>query len=97
MDNIQQHQKELCNKLWAMANALRGNMEAYEFKNYILGMIFYYYLSDRTEKYVEKLLKDDHISYEDAWKDEEYQKAIIEESLNDLGFVIEPQYLPFPP
>lgn len=93
MDNIQQHQKELCNKLWAMANALRGNMEAYEFKNYILGMIFYYYLSDRTEKYVAKLLKDDNISYENAWKDEEYQKAIIEESLNDLGFVIEPQYL----
>ena len=41
MDNsIQAHQKELCNKLWAMANALRGNMEAYEFKNYILGMYF---------------------------------------------------------
>ncbi len=55
MDNsIQAHQKELCNKLWAMANALRGNMEAYEFKNYILGMIFYYYLSDRTEKYMAK-------------------------------------------
>lgn len=60
MDNsIQAHQKELCNKLWAMANALRGNMEAYEFKNYILGMIFYYYLSDRTEKYMTNLLKDD--------------------------------------
>ena len=62
MDNsIQAHQKELCNKLWAMANALRGNMEAYEFKNYILGMIFYYYLSDRTEKYMANLLKDDGI------------------------------------
>ena len=93
MDNVQQHQKELCNKLSSMAYALRGNMEAYEFKNYILGMIFYYYLSDRTEKYVKKLLKDDNISYENAWKDEEYKKAIIEESLNDLGFVIEPQYL----
>ena len=57
MDNtIQAHQKELCNKLWAMANALRGNMEAYEFKNYILGMIFYYYLSDKTEKYMVNLL-----------------------------------------
>ena len=39
MDNsIQLHQKELCNKLWSMANALRGSMEAYEFKNYILGI-----------------------------------------------------------
>ena len=92
-NNIQLHQKELCNKLWAMANALRGNMEAYEFKNYILGMIFYYYLSDRTEKYMENLLKDDNITYENAWKDDEYKAVVIEESLRDLGYVIEPQYL----
>ncbi|MBF1103892.1 MAG: type I restriction-modification system subunit M N-terminal domain-containing protein, partial [Solobacterium sp.] len=62
-------------------------------KNYILGMIFYYYLSDRTEKYMANLLKDDNISYNDAWKDEEYKEAVIEESLRDLGFVIEPQFL----
>ncbi len=95
MDNnsIQQHQKELCAKLWAMANALRGNMEAYEFKNYILGMIFYYYLSDRTEKYMEKLLKDDHMTYEQAWQDDEYREAVVEESLRDLGYVVEPPYL----
>lgn len=94
MDNsIQLHQKELCNKLWSMANALRGSMEAYEFKNYILGMIFYYYLSDRIEKYMADLLKDDNISYKDAWSDPEYREAIIDESLRDLGFIIEPQYL----
>lgn len=93
MENIQAHQKELCNKLWAMANALRGNMEAYEFKNYILGMIFYYYLSDRTEKYMAKLLKDDGMTYQQAWDNAEYKEAVIEESLNDLGFVLEPQYL----
>ena len=92
-NSIQQHQKELCQKLWAMANALRGNMEAYEFKNYILGMIFYYYLSDRTEKYMANLLKDDGITYENAWGDQEYREAVVEESLRDLGFVIEPQYL----
>lgn len=92
-NNIQLHQKELCNKLWTMANALRGNMEAYEFKNYILGMIFYYYLSDRTEKYMENLLKDDNITYENAWKDDEYKEVVIEESLRDLGYAIEPQYL----
>lgn len=93
MDNIQTHQKELCNKLWSMANALRGNMEAYEFKNYILGMIFYYYLSDRTEKYMAKILHDDGLNYEEAWNDSELKEAVIEESLRDLGFVIEPQYL----
>jgi type I restriction enzyme M protein len=83
MDNsIKLHQKELCNKLWAMANALRGNMEAYEFKNYILGMIFYYYLSDRTEKYMNKILKDDGISYENAWNDPEYKEAVIEDTFS---------------
>lgn len=92
-NSIQQHQKELQTKLWAMANALRGNMEAYEFKNYILGMIFYYYLSDRTEQYMKNLLKDDHMTYEAAWADDEYREAVAEESLRDLGYVIEPQYL----
>lgn len=93
MGDLQVQQKELESKLWAMANSLRGTMEAYEFKNYILGMIFYYYLSKRTEKYMENLLKDDGVSYEEAWKDEELKPAVIEETLRDLGFIIEPQYL----
>lgn len=93
MSEFLNQQRELENKLWAMANALRGNMEAYEFKNYILGTIFYYYLSERTEKFMVKVLKDDGLTYEEAWADEEMQDAVIEEALNDLGFVIEPQYL----
>lgn len=93
MSEIMNHQRELENKLWAMANALRGNMEAYEFKNYILGTIFYYYLSERTEKFMTKVLKDDGMTYIEAWDNEEMKEAVIEEALNDLGFVIEPQYL----
>lgn len=54
---VQKEQKaELHSKLWEMANNLRGNMEAYEFKNYILGLIFYRYLSERTENYMKELL-----------------------------------------
>ena len=68
-------------------------MEAYEFKNYILGMIFYYYLSKREEDYMVNLLKDDGISFEDAWNDDEYRDAVIEETLRDLGYIIEPKYL----
>ena len=93
MNDIQMHQKELETKLWAMANNLRGTMEAYEFKNYILGMIFYYYLSKREEDYMVNLLKDDGITFEEAWEDEEYKEAVIEEALRDLGYMIEPRYL----
>ena len=32
-------------KVWAMANELRGNMDASEYKNYILAFMFYRYLS----------------------------------------------------
>ncbi|MFB5269205.1 type I restriction-modification system subunit M N-terminal domain-containing protein [Paenibacillus enshidis] len=35
-------------KLWAMANELRGSMDAAEYKNYILAFMFYRYLSENT-------------------------------------------------
>ncbi|WP_044936558.1 type I restriction-modification system subunit M [Pseudobutyrivibrio sp. LB2011] len=85
--------KELSSKLWDMANDLRGNMEAYEFKNYILGLLFYKELSDRTEKFVAKILEEDNVDFQTAWKDDEYKEAIIDEMLIKLGYVLEPKYL----
>ncbi|WP_034763696.1 type I restriction-modification system subunit M [Rossellomorea vietnamensis] len=88
-----QQQAELHKKLWNMANDLRGQMEAYEFKNYILGLIFYRYLSEKTEFRVAKLLEEDELSYEEAWRDEEYREALAEELIQQIGYVIEPKYL----
>ncbi|WP_433959590.1 type I restriction-modification system subunit M [Cytobacillus horneckiae] len=88
-----QQQAELHKKLWNMANDLRGQMEAYEFKNYILGLIFYRYLSEKTEDRVAKLLEEDGISYTEAWKDEEMRAALSEELIQQIGYVIEPNYL----
>ena len=93
MSEIQKQQKELETKLWDMANTLRGSMEAGEFKNYILSVIFYYYLSLRTEKYMEKALENDHISYEEAWKNDELREGLIRASIRDLGYVMEPDHL----
>lgn len=88
-----QQQAELHKKLWSIANDLRGNMDASEFRNYILGLIFYRFLSEKTEEQVEHLLSEDDISYQEAWEDEEYREAITEELVARIGFVIEPQYL----
>lgn len=88
-----QQQAELHKKLWSIANDLRGNMDASEFRNYILGLIFYRFLSEKTEEQVEHLLSEDDISYQEAWENEEYKEAITEELVARIGFVIEPQYL----
>ena len=89
----QEQQRELHAKLWAIANDLRGNMEANEFKNYILGLIFYRYLSEKVENRANDLLSEDEISYIDAWEDEEYKEGLQEELIEQLGYFIEPKYL----
>ena len=48
----QNNARELTSKLWAMANDLRGKMDASEYRDYILGFIFYRYLSKRQERYL---------------------------------------------
>ena len=67
-----QQQAELQKRLWSIANDLRGNMDASEFRNYILGLIFYRFLSEKIEEEVERLLSEDNISYSEAWQDEEF-------------------------
>lgn len=84
----QTQQAELQKQLWSIANTLRGNMDANDFKNYILGLIFYRYLSENLVNYVERtLLKDDGISYVDAWKKDELKRYLIEDS--NMGYFIE--------
>ena len=89
-------QAELHTQLWAMANDLRGSMDASEFKNYILGLIFYRYLSDKLLRFVNEELKDDEITYIEAWNNEEFKQDIIDllvDSDSGLGYVIEPNNL----
>lgn len=93
-NTYQAQANELSQKLWAIANDLRGQMDASEFKNYILGVIFYRYLSERTEMYMTDLLKnDDGITYEEAFADDEYRTVVEEWSLSKLGYVIKPENL----
>lgn len=95
MDNTtyQQQANELSKQLWAIANDLRGNMDASKFKNYILGTIFYRYLSERTESYMKEILKNDGLNYEEAFENEEFRPVVEEWSLSKLGYIIKPEYL----
>ena len=92
-DKVQKQSQELANNLWAIANDLRGNMDASKFKNYILGVIFYRYLSERTENYMNELLKADNLTYKEALENPEYSNTVREWSIEHLGYIIEPKYL----
>ncbi len=92
-DAVQKQSQELATQLWAIANELRGNMDASKFKNYILGVIFYRYLSEKTENYMDELLKDDGVTYREALKNEELAPIVRDWSIEHLGYIIEPKYL----
>ena len=49
--------QKLEQQLWNIANELRGKMGADEFRDYILGFIFYKYLSEKQYLYANKLLE----------------------------------------
>ncbi len=96
---MSEEQKRLLEKqLWGVANVLRGKMNADEYKNYILGFIFYKYLSEKLERYVnEKLLVRDKITFaeikENTKEGKEYLKAIETACVGHLGFFLKPTEL----
>lgn len=50
-------------QLWNIANTLRGKMGADEFRDYILGFIFYKYLSERIHLFADEILKHDGVTF----------------------------------
>lgn len=90
---------DVTSQIWEMANRLRGNMDASEYRNYILGFMFYRYLSERQEKY---LFKNEILEGINNIQEvnEEYAKEATGDDLVDYladiaesqGYAIEPQY-----
>ena len=93
------HKKQLEQQLWNIANTLRGKMNADEFRDYILGFIFYKYLAEKMEIYANKILKEGGDTFlfseidENTETGKEYIEAIKEESLEKLGYFLKPSEL----
>jgi type I restriction enzyme M protein len=89
--------EQLKQQLWNIANTLRGKMGADDFRDYILGFIFYKYLSEKMHTYADKILKPDGILYVDInesdSKGEKYLKAVHDEALDALGYFLKPSEL----
>ncbi len=85
--------KKLEGQLWGIANLLRGKISADDYRDYILGFIFYKYLSEKQYLYANELLIGEEVTDFKNVTDPETLDAIKEESLLKLGYFLKPSEL----
>lgn len=85
--------KQLEAQLWGIANLLRGKISADDYRDYILGFIFYKYLSEKQYLYANELLEGEEVTDYTKVTDTETLEAIKEESLLKLGYFLLPKEL----
>jgi len=88
----------LYQSLWSSADILRSKMDANEYKSYLLGLIFYKYLSDKMLLKASDLLEletDDVVqaqkNYEEAFNDQELHEDLVEAVMDDVAYIIKPE------
>ncbi len=95
----EEQKQQLERQLWNIADTLRWKMDADQFRDYILGFIFYKYLSEKIVLKANKLLNEDWYkkSYNELNESDNYEKdlieAIKENSVEDLGYFLKPREL----
>ena len=89
-----QQKQELFKSIWAIANELRGSVDGWDFKQYVLGMLFYRYISENITNYINRLQTEagvpnfDYAAFDDA-QAESARESIVAEK----GFFILPSQL----
>lgn len=94
---------ELNQQLFSAADNLRSKMDASEYKNYLLGLIFYKYLSDKLLVQVMELADESLAEYDTQEKQTKLYEALVSDPevkddllatvVDTLGYEIEPKYL----
>jgi type I restriction enzyme M protein len=90
----EQERVELHRAIWAIANDLRGSVDGWDFKQYVLGVLFYRYISENISAYIdadERRTGDKSFSYA-ALSDSEAKKA-KDDMVKTKGFFILPSQL----
>ena len=93
----EENKKALEQQLWNIANELRGKMDADEFRDYILGFIFYKYLSEKIENFTNELLKEDGITFTSLDSNNPEHNEILnslkDDCVQQLGYFLKPNEL----
>ena len=78
------NKQQLANRIWESANKMRSKIEANEYKDYILGFIFYKYLSETEVKW----LKEQDFTEEDMKALDESDTETVEYIQQNVGYFI---------
>lgn len=71
------NKEQLASKIWESANKLRSKIEAHEYKDYILGLIFYKFLTDREEQFAKA----------NGWGEEDIRRDFHETNAETVHFL----------
>ena len=96
-DMSEEQRRQLQQQLWNIANTLRGKMGADEFRDYILGFIFYKYLSEKIQRFADAELAQENLKFaeinEATLQGKAYIEALEDAALDELGYFLKPSEL----
>jgi type I restriction enzyme M protein len=85
-----QQRAELHRRIWQIANDVRGAVDGWDFKQYVLGALFYRFISENFVSHMEG--DDDSVRYADM-PDSVINPAIVEDAVKTKGYFIYPSQL----
>ena len=86
-----QQRAELQRQIWQIANDVRGSVDGWDFKQYVLGTLFYRFISENFINYIEG--DDDSIDYASFADDDERIELIKDDAIKTKGYFIYPSQL----
>lgn len=90
----EQQRAELHKTIWQVANDLRGSVDGWDFKSYVLGMLFYRFISDNLTNYINKGEREaGNPDFDFTYLSDEDAEYAREEIVAEKGFFIKPSEL----
>ena len=81
---------ELQSKIWKIANEVRGSVDGWDFKQFVLGTLFYRFISENFTNYIEG--GDDSVNYA-YFPDKDISNEIKDDAIKTKGYFIYPSQL----
>ena len=92
--STERQRAELHKTIWRVANDLRGSVDGWDFKTYVLGMLFYRFISENLTEYINQWEHDaGHPDFDFAGLKDDDAEFVRRDIVNEKGFFILPSEL----